>query len=198
MLEEAAETQKLPIPHTLFIKNIENVQGDERDRIYFSLGYGPDAEGKIRLQFGSLSNQGGENRLNVAITRARLGIHMFTSITANDLRRAVTGAPGARLLAEYLAYAEEVSGGKQAFEVLEPQVPPPGSFAALLTKKDQTLGKAFPFADLTRFEEGNPSALVFTDDAGLQAATSAREYLITRPNHAAKLGWKIEQLWSRG
>lgn len=198
LLDEAVQEQQILLPPTLFVKNIENVQGDERDRIFFSLGYGPDEQGKIRLQFGSLSTQGGENRLNVAITRARLGVRLFTSLAAADLGKAATGAPGARLLADYLAYAEEVSQGSLAYEVLETPTPPAGSLAARLTAREQGLSPAFPFADLTRFTEAVPTGLVFTDDAGLQTAPSAREYLIVRPAHAARLGWATEQRWSRG
>src|SRR5690606_13129604 len=63
----------------LFVKNIENVQGDERDIILFSIGYAPDETGRLTMQFGTLNSYGGENRLNVAITRAREQIHINSS-----------------------------------------------------------------------------------------------------------------------
>ncbi len=62
---------------TAFIKNLENVQGDERDVILFSIGYGPDAEGKIYMNFGPLNREGGWRRLNVAVSRARQEMTVF-------------------------------------------------------------------------------------------------------------------------
>ncbi|MFN8578958.1 MAG: AAA domain-containing protein [Candidatus Sericytochromatia bacterium] len=70
---------------SLFIKNIENVQGDERDIIIFSIGYAPNEQGKILMNFGSLSQESGENRLNVAVSRAKRKIYVVTSIEPEDL-----------------------------------------------------------------------------------------------------------------
>lgn len=70
---------------SLFVKNIENVQGDERDIIIFSIGYAKNEKGRISLNFGSLSQDGGENRLNVAISRAKQKIYIVTSIEPEDL-----------------------------------------------------------------------------------------------------------------
>jgi superfamily I DNA and/or RNA helicase len=70
-LEDRLLKSDQTIPEDLIIKNIENVQGDEKDIIIFSVGYAPDTNGKLGMNFGSLNIPGGENRLNVAITRAR-------------------------------------------------------------------------------------------------------------------------------
>lgn len=75
-LEEKLLTPEEP----LFVKNLENVQGDERDVILFSIGYGPDENGKITLNFGPLNRENGWKRLNVAITRAKKEMKIFTSI----------------------------------------------------------------------------------------------------------------------
>src|SRR6185437_15293553 len=69
-----------------FIKNLENVQGDERDVILISIGYGKSADGKLSMSFGPLNRQGGERRLNVLISRARLRCEVFSNITVDDLR----------------------------------------------------------------------------------------------------------------
>ena len=74
--DESAMKQKISFPSSLFVKNIENVQGDEREVIIFSIGYAPDPAGRMVMQFGSLNAEFGENRLNVAITRARRGLVM--------------------------------------------------------------------------------------------------------------------------
>lgn len=69
----------------LFVKNIENVQGDERDIIIFSIGYAENEQGKVIKNFGWLNQRGGENRLNVAISRAKIKIIIVTSISPSDL-----------------------------------------------------------------------------------------------------------------
>jgi superfamily I DNA and/or RNA helicase len=69
-----------------FIKNLENVQGDERDVIMISIGYGRTEEGKVPMNFGPLNNEGGERRLNVLITRAKMRCEVFTNITSEDIK----------------------------------------------------------------------------------------------------------------
>ena len=88
-----------------FVKNLENVQGDERDIIVFSVGYGPDEAGKFTLNLGPLNKPGGERRLNVAITRARKRVEIVTSVTAADFVGAST-SEGVRHLRRYLDFAE--------------------------------------------------------------------------------------------
>jgi len=87
-----------------FIKNLENVQGDERDVLIFSVGYGPDENGKFTLQMGPINGKGGARRLNVAITRARRRIEVVSSIGASDFHGDV-GSEGIRHLKRYLDYA---------------------------------------------------------------------------------------------
>ena len=98
----------------LFIKNLENVQGDERDIIIFSTGYAPNEDGRIYTSFGSLSAEGGENRLNVAITRARSKIIVVTSIEPEDLKVETSKNRGPKLLRDYLTYVRAVSEGDTA------------------------------------------------------------------------------------
>ncbi len=99
---------------SLFIKNLENVQGDERDIIIFSIGYAKNETGRVYANFGSLSADGGENRLNVAITRAKSKIIVVTSIEPEELRVDGTKNNGPKLLKEYLVYARAVSEGDTA------------------------------------------------------------------------------------
>jgi superfamily I DNA and/or RNA helicase len=75
-----------------FVKNLENVQGDERDVIIFSIGYGRDQHGRMTMAFGPLNRNGGERRLNVAVTRAREKIVLVSSITASDIDLGATQA----------------------------------------------------------------------------------------------------------
>ncbi len=99
---------------SLFVKNLENVQGDERDIIIFSIGYAKNDTGKVYSNFGSLSAEGGENRLNVAITRAKKKIVIVTSIEPEELRVDTAKNNGPKLLRDYLVYARAVSEGDSA------------------------------------------------------------------------------------
>ena len=90
----------------LFVKNLENVQGDERDRIIISVGYGHDEQGKFAMRFGPLNVQGGERRLNVAVTRAKYQVILVSSIHASDIDLSRVQSVGARMLRAYLDYAE--------------------------------------------------------------------------------------------
>ena len=89
-----------------FVKNLENVQGDERDVIFISIGYGRDATGQVSMNFGPLNNPGGERRLNVLITRAKHQCHVFTNLRADDIDLGRTRSVGVRALKTFLAYAE--------------------------------------------------------------------------------------------
>jgi hypothetical protein len=93
------------ISDRLFIKNLENVQGDERDIILFSICFGRDSAGKLPMTFGPLTKEGGQRRLNVAVTRARLGVKIFSSIYPEDIDLTRTKSIGVRDLKHYLEFA---------------------------------------------------------------------------------------------
>jgi len=96
---------------SLFIKNIENVQGDERDIIIFSTAYAKNAEGRFLRQFGWLNNEGGENRLNVAVSRAKKKIYLVTSFYPNQFHVEDLKSHGPKRLKQYLQYCYNVSRG---------------------------------------------------------------------------------------
>lgn len=106
--------------HSLFVKNIENVQGDERDIIIFSMGYGRDHDGYIRRRFGWLNHEGGQNRLNVAITRAKRKIYFVSSLYPEELKVDDLTGVGPKLLKDYMRYCYYVSNSNHdmAREVL--------------------------------------------------------------------------------
>jgi len=101
------ETIALESAEPLFIKNLENVQGDERDVILFSVGYGPDKEGKVSLNFGPLNREGGWRRLNVAVSRARYEMKVFSTLKADQIDLARTSSAGVAGLKAFLEYAEK-------------------------------------------------------------------------------------------
>lgn len=90
-----------------FIKNLENVQGDERDTILFSVGYAKDANGVVHMNFGPLSKQGGQRRLNVAITRAKYNVKLVTSMKPSEIDLERTSAEGVKMLRRYIEFAME-------------------------------------------------------------------------------------------
>jgi very-short-patch-repair endonuclease len=97
------------VQEPFFVKNLERVQGDERDAIIISVGYGKHSDGRMRYQWGPLLRDGGERRLNVAATRARRRLTVVSSFSSHDVDPARLTAPGARMLADYIEYAR--SGG---------------------------------------------------------------------------------------
>lgn len=123
---------------SLFIKNLENVQGDERDVIIFSTGYAPSEDGRVHTSFGALSAEGGENRLNVAITRAKSRILVVTSIEPEELH--VDGAKnlGPKLLRDYLFYVRAVSNGDE------------DEVRAILSRLDNSEKKPDPHSDYSK------------------------------------------------
>ena len=90
----------------IIVKNLENIQGDERDVMLFSVTFGPDLAGKLTMTFGAINGIGGEKRLNVAITRARRELHVFSSIRAEQIDLGRTRAVGVKDLKAFLDYAE--------------------------------------------------------------------------------------------
>lgn len=93
-----------------FIKNLENVQGDERDTIIFSICYGKNSQGRMYMRFGPLGHQGGERRLNVAITRAKFNVKLVGSILPGDIDLAKTKSDGVKMLRSYIEFASRKSG----------------------------------------------------------------------------------------
>jgi hypothetical protein len=100
------EQQNMGAEEPLFIKNLENVQGDERDIILFSVGYGPDKEGKLSMNFGPLNKIGGERRLNVAVSRARYEMKVFSTLRPEQIDERRTQAEGVLGLKQFLRFAE--------------------------------------------------------------------------------------------
>ncbi len=124
----------------LFIKNLENVQGDERDIIYFSITYGPDAAGKVSLNFGPLNLEGGHRRLNVAVSRARQQVVVYSTLMPEQIDLSRVRASGVRDLKHYLEFAirgpralveQRIPTGREPDSPFERQVVAPAARARL-------------------------------------------------------------------
>ncbi|MCL2484112.1 MAG: AAA domain-containing protein, partial [Firmicutes bacterium] len=201
---------------SLFIKNIENVQGDERDIIIFCIGYAKNEQGKVLAHFGPLNMEGGENRLNVAITRAKKKIYVVTSIEPDELMVENTKNQGPKLFKKYLQYVQAVSSGnkKQADIILEGfrtqnQVARPSSagiangIKEALEKQGWTveadLGNAGYKLSLAIYDKQLDRYLVGIecDDTAYHSSSSILERDVFRSKFMESRGWNILRIWSR-
>ncbi|WP_353721903.1 AAA domain-containing protein [Dyadobacter sp. 676] len=196
-IQDALEKEVM-VPENLFVKNIENVQGDERDVIIFSMGYAPDEKGRISMQFGTLNMQGGENRLNVAVTRAREKIYFVTSLWPSQLQTENTANEGPKLLRAYMDYALQVSEGN-----FVPGPLTPGQFRSDWLLKERLVGqnpafrKELPFGDITVKEEGTYKGLVLTDDDLYHYSKSSKEPHAYLPLLLRLKNWPFRRVYSR-
>ena len=185
-----------------FVKNLENIQGDERDVIMISVGYGRDASGYLAMSFGPINADGGERRLNVLISRAKRRCEVFSSITADDIDLSRAPKPGVRALKAFLKYAETgvidvPSGVGEADSVFEEQV------AAALTgvghEVELQVGTAGFFVDLAVRDPARPGRYLLgieCDGAAYHSAPSARDRDRLRQQVLEDHGWIIHRIWS--
>lgn len=196
--------QNLVWPSNWFVKNIENVQGDEKDVIIFSTAYAPDPEGKMTMQFGSLNVAGGENRLNVAVTRAREKVILVSSIKPQQLKVEETKNPGPKLLKSYMEYAYKVSEGK-----FKPEISLSSRHGAQWYLKNQLknwlnehiedfeVTDELPFADLTVKYKDQYKALIITDDDLYFESPSIKDVHVYTPFTLSKKQWRFRGFFSR-
>jgi superfamily I DNA and/or RNA helicase len=202
-LEEKFMDAQLKLPARLFVKNIENVQGDERDIIIFSIGYAPDPKGRVSIQFGSLNADGGENRLNVAVTRAREKIIVVSSLWPEQLEVGETKNAGPKLLKEYLSFARQVSSGNFQPYVTSDEKNLQGirlkkRLACLSNKEGVELREnAFPFYDLTVERSGDMKGAIFTDDNFYYESLSAKAPHALLPQMLKTKHWPNLRVYSR-
>ncbi|GAB2573031.1 AAA domain-containing protein [Spirosoma areae] len=181
----------------VFVKNIENVQGDERDVIIFSIGYAPDERGRLSMQFGSLNARGGENRLNVAVTRARERVYVVTSLWPDQLTVEGAANGGPALLKSYLSYALSVAQKQFRPEPQTNQVLPGSSLLKdKLAAQHSNWKPELPFADLTVKTDDTYQSLILTDDDSYyqQSPKHAHAYL---PVALRARNWPFQRIWSR-
>ncbi|GAB4240663.1 MAG: hypothetical protein Tsb0034_17220 [Ekhidna sp.] len=203
-LEEAATKKQILIPDSLFVKNIENVQGDERDIIIFSITYAPDKKGKVKLQFGSLNAAGGENRLNVAVTRAREKVVVVSSLMPQQLNTEDTKNEGPKLLKKYLVYAWEVSNKKWKPHLPEYEEHHVDWFLRKKLEdpkyhgfKEYKIAKELPFADLSVRKGKTYTGLILTDDERYFQALSPKQIYAFQHFHLKMKNWPHIRFHSR-
>jgi hypothetical protein len=188
-----------------FVKNLENVQGDERDVIFVSVGYGRTAEGTVSLNFGPLNTDGGERRLNVLITRARVRCEVFTNLTADDLDPSRTRSLGVRALRTFLEYAQ--TGRLEGKAPSRPEDTTASPFERAVGEALSDAGLQVQSAigsegcrlDLGVTDPARPGRYVLGvlgDGPNYVAAHSARDRDRLRPLVLEGLGWRLVRAWA--
>ncbi|MCW5637811.1 MAG: DUF3320 domain-containing protein [Rubrivivax sp.] len=186
-----------------FVKNLESVQGDERDVIFISVGYGKDEHGYLAMSFGALNGDGGERRLNVLITRARMSCEVFTNLTHEDIDLARTTSRGVASLKAFLKYAATGSldvpdtGRAEQDSVFEEQVAQ--ALERVGHKVVSQVGSGGFRIDLAVVDPKLPGRYVIgieCDGATYHSSRSARDRDRLREQVLVGLGWKIHRIWS--
>jgi len=205
LLEEDFAKKGRAIPPSLFVKNIENVQGDEKDIIIFSIGYAPDKKKKMNMQFGTLNMTGGENRLNVAVTRAREKVILVTSIWPEQLKTEESKNDGPRLLREYLQYARDVWQRNFKLNVTNGLDKHADWYLSAAIKRwserkfqnIQVESDVLPFSDLSFKSESHYLGVVLTDDSRYYTSLSSKDNHAYTPSLIAGKNWSYRMIFSR-
>lgn len=187
-----------------FVKNLERVQGDERDAIILSIGYGKNERGQMVYRFGPLLMEGGERRLNVAVTRAKKRLTLVASFSANDMDPERSNAEGVKLLRKYLQYVE--TGGESlgddildtpAMNAFELDVRDTLSARGLkLTPQYGSSGYRIDFAAQHPSRAGTYVLAIECDGATYHSSESARDRDRLRQQQLEQLGWRFHRIWS--
>lgn len=190
----------------LFVKNLENVQGDERDVIFFSITYGPDAAGKTTMNFGPLNGEGGHRRLNVAISRAREAVVIYSTLMPDQIDLARVRAAGVRDLKHYLEFA--IRGAQALVEQsaptgLEPESPFELAVIKVLRDMGWTVhpqvgcsGYRIDLAVVDPRAPGRYLVGIECDGRAYHSGATARDRDRLRQLILEGLGWRIHRIWS--
>lgn len=189
----------------LFIKNLENVQGDERDVIYISCTYGPQEAGAAQMpqRFGPINSAAGGRRLNVLFTRSKKRMHVFSSMTEGHIVATEHSSPGVHALKSFLAFAQ--TGKLQQLKHTGKQ--PDSDFEISVMDALRLegfncvpqVGVAGYFIDLAVQDPGQPGRYLMgveCDGATYHSAKSARDRDRLRQSVLEGLGWNIQRIWS--
>lgn len=208
-LEDAALKRQEP----LFIKNLENVQGDERDVILFSVGYGPDKDGRVAMNFGPLNREGGWRRLNVAVSRARDEMIVYATLKPEQLDAGRTGARGVLCLKQFLEFAAlgrlpAVAAQQKAPAKASPlpgvdrELLPKAVAAALQKEGYKTrvnVGRSGFRLDVGVLDPRNEDRYllgILLDGNSYAAAETTYDRAISNPNVLKNLGWNLVRVWA--
>jgi very-short-patch-repair endonuclease len=187
-----------------FVKNLENIQGDERDVIFISVTYARSADGQLRYQFGPLNGQNGWRRLNVLTTRARRQMRVFSSMHGDEISPAAATSDGPRLLREFLLYAEHGRlTGAHAGRFNDTESPFERDVLSELTRRGikalPQVGVAGYRIDIGVLDDELPGRFVCgveCDGAAYHSSESARDRDRLRHQVLEGRGWTLIRAWS--
>lgn len=191
----------------LFVKNLENVQGDERDVIILSVGYGRDSNGRFAMNFGPLNRDGGARRLNVAVTRARTLLYLVSSIQPEDIDLSRAASRGAALLRDYLLTARDGVAALLREDEGMQDGEAPSLFESVvhaeLSRRGLDLARRVGASqyriDLAVRDPREHDRYLLgleCDGTMYRSALTARDRDRLREQVLADLGWKIHRIWS--
>ena len=190
----------------LFIKNLENVQGDERDVIFFSITFGPDAAGKTTMNFGPLNGEGGHRRLNVAISRAREAVVIYSTLLPEQIELSKVRAAGVRDLKHYLEFA--IKGPRALVEQsmptgLAPDSPFETAVIKILRNHNWEVhpqvgcsGYRIDIGVVDPRARGRYLVGIECDGRTYHSGATARDRDRLRQHVLEGLGWRIHRIWS--
>ncbi|SKA67886.1 DUF4011 domain-containing protein [Desulfobaculum bizertense] len=193
-------------PDSFFIKNLENVQGDERDVIFISTTYGPDKQsGQVFQRFGPINSATGWRRLNVIVTRAKKQVHVFTALRSTDIKVTSSSKEGVVALRNYLEFVE--TGRIPEWGEVNPDRGPDSDFEIAVAyalnqrgyKTAYQVGVAGFFIDIGVYHpqhEGEFILGIECDGATYHSAKSVRDRDILRQSILESKGWNIHRIWS--
>ena len=186
-----------------FVKNLENIQGDERDKIFISIGYGRNESGRIAKEFGPVNREGGHRRLNVLITRAKLAMRVFCNFRAEELELDANAPLGVRALKNFLKYAE--TGELEVARETGKAPDSPFELEVIEALRDRNyevepqVGTAGYFIDIAVKDPEYPGRYVLAiecDGAAYHNSRSARDRDRLRQGVLEGLGWNFHRIWS--
>jgi hypothetical protein len=193
------------MPEEMFIKNLETVQGDERDLILFSIGYGPSKDGVVAQSFGPINRAGGGRRLNVAVSRARKEMVVFSSMRYTSVKLTPSSSNGVRGMREFLRFAE--NGGR--FGEQDHGRPAEGASkiiedisSALRSNGYDShfgIGNSGFKVDLAVVDPENPEEYllgILNDGDSYRASENTRDREFARADVLVRMGWNIIHVWS--
>ncbi|OQX35626.1 MAG: hypothetical protein B0D91_10460 [Oceanospirillales bacterium LUC14_002_19_P2] len=202
---QSAYEKNMETLEPLFIKNLENVQGDERDVIFISFTYGPvEVGGKVPQRFGPINRASGWRRLNVLFTRSKKRMHVFSSMGASDVLVHEGSKKSIHALRDFLAYAE--SGHLPHAKEATGKGPDSDFEISVINALNEygfqcqpQLGVAGYFLDIAVRDPGKPGRYLMgieCDGATYHSAKSARDRDRLRQEVLTGLGWNIRRIWS--
>jgi very-short-patch-repair endonuclease len=187
-----------------FVKNLERVQGDERDAIILSIGYGKHPDGRMRYNWGPLLRDGGERRLNVAATRAKQRLTLVSSFSSHDVDQDRVTKAGARMLADYLDYAASggavsTASGGAAGELSPFEADVRDRLAECGITVVPQYGVGGYRVDFAAAHPGDTDRMVLAieaDGASYHRSGTVRDRDRLRSEHLRRLGWSFHRIWS--